>query len=330
MVLMPQTNTVGVSQKLHPEERSRLRKVVEAIKPPDVGVIVRTAARDREEEDLKRDLDFLIRKWKEIKNAAQLIPAPSLLYSEPELEIRVTRDLLNDEWERVITDSPAAHKRLRDYLKAVAPWLVEKVVLYQGKEPLFKSLDINRQIKEALRHEVALPSGGSIVIDPTEALISIDVNTGRYVGRSNLEDTVLRTNVEAAREIVRQLRLRDIRGHHRHRFHRHDRVEEPQGGSGSTRERTREGPHQDLRGGTVEAGAGGDDAQERLGRVDRSLRRNLPHVPGPRGHLPRTLTLSLGSSLYGGSVAILKVPRASLLATTSVTVIASAAWRSIH
>lgn len=212
MVLMPQTNTVGVSQKLHPEERSRLRKVVEAIKPPDVGVIVRTAARDREEEDLKRDLDFLIRKWKEIKNAAQRHSAPSLLYSEPELEIRVTRDLLNDEWERVITDSPAAHKRLRDYLKAVAPWLVEKVVLYQGKEPLFKSLDINRQIKEALRHEVALPSGGSIVIDPTEALTSIDVNTGRYVGRSNLEDTVLRTNVEAAREIVRQLRLRDIGG----------------------------------------------------------------------------------------------------------------------
>ncbi len=212
LVLMPQADTVGVSQKLHPEERARLRKVIDAIKPPEVGVIVRTAARDRDEKDLRRDLEFLLRKWKEIKGAAQKQSAPSLLYSEPELEIRVTRDLLSDDWERVITDSPTSHKRLKEYLKAVAPWLAEKVVLYQGKEPLFSSLDINRQIKEALRHEVPLPSGGSIVIDPTEALTAIDVNTGRFVGRSNLEDTVLRTNIEAAREIVRQLRLRDIGG----------------------------------------------------------------------------------------------------------------------
>ena len=147
---------------------------------PTVGVIVRTAARDRDEKDLRRDLEFLLRKWKEIKSAAQRQSAPSLLYSEPELEIRVTRDLLSDDWERVITDSPTSHKRLKEYLKAVAPWLAEKVVLYQGKEPLFSSLDINRQIKEALRHEVPLPSGGSIVIDPTEALTAIDVNTGRF------------------------------------------------------------------------------------------------------------------------------------------------------
>ncbi len=212
LVLMPQVRTVGVSQKLHPDERARLRKVIEDLKPADLGVIVRTAASERGAKELRRDLEFLLRKWKEIKEAAQRQPAPSLLYSEPELEVRVTRDLLSDDWDRVITDSPDAHRRLREYLKAVAPWLAEKVVLYQGKEPLFRALDINRQIKEALRREVPLPSGGSIVIDPTEALTAIDVNTGRYVGKSSLEETVLRNNIEAAREVVRQLRLRDIGG----------------------------------------------------------------------------------------------------------------------
>ncbi len=212
LVLLPQSRTVGVSQKLHPDERGRLRKIIESVKPADMGVIVRTAAQDRGEKEIRRDLEFLVRKWKEINNAAQRQSAPSLLYSEPELEVRVARDLLSDDWDRIITDSPAAQKRLREYLKAVAPWLVEKVVLYQGKEPLFRALDINRQIKDALRREVPLPSGGSIVIDPTEALTAIDVNTGRFVGRSSLEETVLRNNLEAAREIVRQLRLRDIGG----------------------------------------------------------------------------------------------------------------------
>lgn len=212
LVLLPQACSLGVSQKLHPEERQRLRELVEGIRPPHTGVIVRTAAQGRDEKELRRDLDFLLRKWKEIKAEAERRRAPALLFREPELEIKVVRDLLSEEWDRIVTDSPEAHGRLRDYLKSVEPALLEKLVLYRGREPLFRALDINRQIKEALRREIPLPSGGSIVIDPTEALTAIDVNTGRFVGRSNLEDTVLRTNLEAAREIVRQLRLRDIGG----------------------------------------------------------------------------------------------------------------------
>lgn len=212
LVLLPQVRTVGVSQKLGPEERARLRQLIERIKPPRVGAIVRTAAQGRGERELKRDLDYLSRKWREIEESSRQKPAPHLLYSEPELEIKVTRDLMNDDWDRIITDSPGAFHRIQDYLKAVAPWLVEKVVLYSGGEELFEVLGINQQIKLALRREVPLPSGGSIVIDPTEALTAIDVNTGRFVGKSSLEETVLRTNIEAAKEIVRQLRLRDIGG----------------------------------------------------------------------------------------------------------------------
>jgi ribonuclease G len=212
LVLLPQASNLGVSQKLHPEERQRLREMLEGIKPPRMGLIVRTAAQGQGEKELRRDLDFLMRKWKEIGAAAGRSKAPCLLYREPELEVRVVRDLLSEEWDRVVTDSLEAAARLREYLRSAAPRLEGKVVLYQGREPLFKALDINRQIKEALRREVPLPSGGSIVIDPTEALTAIDVNTGRFVGRSNLEDTVLRTNLEAAREVVRQLRLRDIGG----------------------------------------------------------------------------------------------------------------------
>ncbi len=212
LVLLPQARNLGISQKLHPEERQRLRELMEGMKPPDAGLIVRTAAQGRGEKELRRDLDFLLRKWKGIKAEAGRRGAPALLFREPELEIRVVRDLLSEEWDRIITDSPEAHDRLRDYLRSVEPSLERKLVLFRGREPLFKAMDINRQIKEALRREIPLPSGGSIVIDPTEALTAIDVNTGRFVGRSNLEDTVLRTNLEAAREVVRQLRLRDIGG----------------------------------------------------------------------------------------------------------------------
>ncbi len=212
LVLLPQVRTVGVSTRLSPEERSRLRKLVEGIKAPGTGLIVRTAAEGRGERDLKRDLDYLMKRWAEIKVESKRKPAPCCLYSEPELDVKMARDLMSDEFDRIVTDSNRVYNRLRAYLKTVSPWLADRVILYTGKTPLFEELDINRQIKEALRREVPLPSGGSIVIDPTEALTAIDVNTGSYVGKSSLEETVLRTNIEAAREIVRQLRLRDIGG----------------------------------------------------------------------------------------------------------------------
>jgi len=212
VVLLPQLETFGVSQKLDPAERDRLRSLVGKIKPPKMGIIVRTASAGADEKELEKDIAYLMKVWKSIEKEAKRAAAPAPLYRESELEIKVVRDVFNQEFKDCITDSRQAFRSIRNYLKKVAPDLVDKVQLYQGKDRLYDALDINRQIGEALKRQIGLPSGGSIVIDDTEALTAIDVNTGRYVGRSNLEKTVLKTNVEAAREIVRQIRLRDIGG----------------------------------------------------------------------------------------------------------------------
>ncbi len=212
VVLLPQLETFGVSQKLDPAERDRLRSLVGKIKPPKTGIIVRTASAGADEKELEKDIAYLMKVWKSIEKEAKRAAAPAPLYRESELEIKVVRDVFNQEFKDCITDSRQAFRSIRNYLKKVAPDLVDKVQLYQGKDRLYDALDINRQIGEALKRQIGLPSGGSIVIDDTEALTAIDVNTGRYVGRSNLEKTVLKTNVEAAREIVRQIRLRDIGG----------------------------------------------------------------------------------------------------------------------
>jgi len=212
LVLLPQVRTVGISHKLGDKERARLRQVVEEVKSRDVGVIVRTAARDVQAEELKKGLAYLNRQWRQVQRAADKRKAPALLYQEPELEIKVIRDIADSSYDRILVDSSKSFRRIRHYLKQVAPWLAERVVRYADGAPIFDALDINRQITEALRREVPLPSGGSIVIDNTEALTAIDVNTKRYVGKKSLEETVLRTNIEAVSEIVRQLRLRDIGG----------------------------------------------------------------------------------------------------------------------
>lgn len=212
LVLLPQVTTLGISHRLEEKERERLKKIVEGVRDKKTGLIVRTAARDAEAAELKKSLNYLNRTWKQIQKNAEKRKAPAVLYQEPELGIRVIRDIMDDTYQRVLVDSQKLQRRIRHYLRQVAPWLVDRIHLYRGKEPLFEVMDINRQIKEALRREVPLPSGGSIVIDRTEALTAIDVNTGSYVGKKSLEETVHRTNVEAAREIVRQLRLRDIGG----------------------------------------------------------------------------------------------------------------------
>ncbi len=212
VVLLPQLETFGVSQKLEPAERERLRSLVGKMKPANMGVIVRTASAGAQEKELEKDIAYLMKLWKGIQKDGNRVTAPASLYREVDLEIKVVRDVFNEEFKDCITDSRSAFRNIRNYLKKVAPDLVDKVQLYQGKDRLYDSLEINRQIGEALKRSVGLPSGGSIVIDDTEALTAIDVNTGRYVGRSNLEKTVLKTNVEAAREIVRQIRLRDIGG----------------------------------------------------------------------------------------------------------------------
>ena len=212
LVLLPQSKTVGISQKLGEEERERLRKIVEEVRPKDMGLIVRTAARDAEAAELRKSLAYLTRIWRQVHRSAEKKRAPALLYQEPDLEVKVVRDIMDHTFDRVLVDSHRSFRRIKNYLKIVAPDLAGRVVRYSGETPLFEALDINRQIKEALRREVPLPSGGYIVIDTTEALTAIDVNTGKYVGDKSLEETVLRTNIEAASEVVRQLRLRDIGG----------------------------------------------------------------------------------------------------------------------
>jgi ribonuclease E len=212
LVFLPQVRTMGISHKLSEDERTRLSKVLDEVRPRDVGLIVRTAAKDVEAAELKKSLAYLNRIWRHVHRAADKKRAPFVLYQEPELEIKVIRDIMDGSYQRILVDSHKPFRRIKQYLKQVAPDLVDRVQRYASDTPIFGAMDINRQIREALRREVRLPSGGYIVIDSTEALTAIDVNTGKYVGKKSLEDTVLQTNIEAVTEIVRQLRLRDIGG----------------------------------------------------------------------------------------------------------------------
>jgi Rne/Rng family ribonuclease len=212
LVLLPQVGTVGISHKLSEEERARLRKAVDEVRPKDIGIIVRTAARDAEAAELRKSLTYLNKVWRQVHRAAEKKRAPAILYQEPELELKVVRDIMDASYDRILADSHRSFRRIKHYLKLVAPSLAERVMRYADEKPIFEALDINRQIRDALSRSVPLPSGGSIVIDSTEALTAIDVNTGKYVGNKSLEETVLRTNIEAVAEVVRQLRLRDIGG----------------------------------------------------------------------------------------------------------------------
>jgi len=174
---------------------------------------VRTAADGATEEDFAHDIERLEKTWKEIEQRAKKAKPPKVLYEEPELTVRVVRDLFNDEeFTEIVTDSVPVFDSVRAYLHQVAPDLVELVHLHDGKLALFEEYHLVEQIHKALERKVWLPSGGYIVIDRTEAMTVVDVNTGRHVGKTNLEETVAKTNVEAAEEVARQLRLRDIGG----------------------------------------------------------------------------------------------------------------------
>jgi ribonuclease G len=212
LVYIPGATSVGVSRRLDDVERDRLRLVCKALDPSPGGVIIRTAAEGAGEEDIGRDLRFLQRVWDGVERRALAAGAPSLVYTEAELAMRSVRDLLGPEFGSVLVDDAKLHRRLVNYLRAVAPDLAVRVELREGNVPLFEQLGLDAEVKKALRRRVDLPSGGYIVIDHTEAMTVIDVNTGRYVGKRFLEDTTVKTNVEACREIVRQLRLRDIGG----------------------------------------------------------------------------------------------------------------------
>jgi ribonuclease E len=212
MVYMPQSKRSGVSRRLPDRERTRLKNMQRELKPPEGSTIIRTAAAKARKKDLQRDMDYLVRQWEETrKNIADAKP-PKLVYGEPDLAVRVVRDTLTRDFKTVFVDNKTEVGRIRDYLNRSAPELLDRVQHYKEKETLFSRFGVDKAIEAALRRKVGLPSGGHIVIDEAEALTAIDVNTGSYTGKKSLEDTVLKTNLEAAVEVVNQLRLRDIGG----------------------------------------------------------------------------------------------------------------------
>jgi ribonuclease E len=213
LVLVPNSTVTGISRRLGEDERKRLKAIYKKIKPDPHGLIVRTAAEGASEEALAADLGRLLEEWTAIEKRAKKAKAPAGLYEEPELTVRVVRDLFTDEEYRgLVTDSPRVYEIVTDYLRQADPDVVGKVRLHEGRLPVFEEFHIVEQIHKGLDRKVWLPSGGYIVIDRTEALTVIDVNTGKSVGKTNLEETVVNTNLEAAREVARQLRLRDIGG----------------------------------------------------------------------------------------------------------------------
>jgi ribonuclease E len=213
LVLVPNSDVTGISRRLPDEERNRLKLILRKIRPEGHGVIIRTAAEDADEDDLAADVARLLDEWKAIEKKAKRAKAPTTLYEEPELTVRSVRDLFTDEeFRELVTDSPRVYELVTQYLAGIAPDLLPKVRLHEGKLPVFEEFHVVEQIHKGLDRKVWLPSGGYIVIDRTEAMTVIDVNTGKSVGKTNLEETVVNTNVEAAREVARQLRLRDIGG----------------------------------------------------------------------------------------------------------------------
>lgn len=213
LVLAPNQDLQGISRRLPDEARRRLKSLLRRVKPTEHGVIVRTAAESATEQALEADLRRLLDIWEQIQKKAKKDKAPDVLYEEPELTVRVVRDLFTDEEYRgLVTDAPRVHTEVTKYLGEVAPDLAEKVQLHGGPLPAFEEHRIVEQIHKALDKKVWLPSGGYLFIERTEAMTIVDVNTGKSVGKTNLEETVVNTNLEAAREAARQLRLRDIGG----------------------------------------------------------------------------------------------------------------------
>ena len=219
LVFMPTVDHVGVSRKIDSrEERSRLRAIVREFREQHGftgGLIIRTAAGGRPKEDIVSDLSYFHRVWTEIRQKAETSRAPAVVYQEQSLVAKLLRDLLTDDYQAIRIDNALEHRRVLELIERIMPSLAPKVKLYEKEYPIFEEYGVQAEIDKALRSKVWLKSGGSIVINQTEALVAIDVNTGRYVGKKSagrLEDTILKTNLEAAKEIVRQVRLRDLGG----------------------------------------------------------------------------------------------------------------------
>ena len=213
LVYVPDGGASGISRRLPDAERDRLKKIVKEIRPSEAGVIVRTAAEGASADELAADLERLKKSWESIKGKSRRGRPPKALYEEPELLERVIRDVFSPaEFEKIVTDSKDVHSRIREYLETVAPDQLSRLELHDGTLPLLEEFHVTEQISKALERKIWLPSGGYLIIDRVEAMTVIDVNTGKSVGKTNLEETVVGTNLEAAKEIARQLRLRDIGG----------------------------------------------------------------------------------------------------------------------
>ncbi|MEV4688450.1 Rne/Rng family ribonuclease [Microbacterium sp. LWH3-1.2] len=213
LVYVPGGNMNGISRKLPDTERARLKKILKEVLPESSGVIVRTAAEGATEDQLTRDVQRLTNQWEHISKQIETIQAPALLHSEPDLLVKIVRDVFNEDFSKMLIQGDDAHHTISKYLESVAPDLLERVERYEGEHDPFDVFRVTEQIEKALDRKVWLPSGGSLVIDRTEAMTVVDVNTGKFVGSGgNLEETVTKNNLEAAEEIVRQLRLRDIGG----------------------------------------------------------------------------------------------------------------------
>ncbi|MFE0734666.1 Rne/Rng family ribonuclease, partial [Streptomyces sp. NPDC058855] len=215
LVYVPEGSMTGISRKLPDTERARLKTILKKIVPEDAGVIVRTAAEGASEDELRRDVERLQAQWEDIQKKANQIStsAPSLLYGEPDMTVRVVRDIFNEDFSKVIVSGDEAWETIHGYVSHVAPDLVDRLSRWTSEVDVFATYRIDEQLMKALDRKVWLPSGGSLVIDKTEAMVVVDVNTGKFTGQGgNLEETVTRNNLEAAEEIVRQLRLRDLGG----------------------------------------------------------------------------------------------------------------------
>jgi ribonuclease G len=213
LVYMPTVDHIGISRRIeHDEEKDRLRQIVEQIRPPGTGFIVRTAAEGKSEEDLHADMEFLVGLWQDIARRRENRRAPLLIHSDLDVTSKVLRDILTEDVDRIVVDTQEEYDKIVRFIGTFMPRLKYVIELYDDDEPIFDAFGLEVEIARALGRKVWLKSGGYIIIEQTEALTAVDVNTGRYVGKHNLEDTILKTNLEAVREIAFQLRLRNIGG----------------------------------------------------------------------------------------------------------------------
>ena len=213
LVLMPEFNSIGISRRIEDEAvRERLLATIEELRPKDKGIIIRTAAVEAQTEHLKKDLDSLLKVWETVQERRQKCSAPTLLYQEPDLVLKTTRDLYTEDVGEIVVDDPQVYEQLQHFMQDSVPGAREKLKLYNDKDLIFDYYGLEIEIANSLARKVWLHSGGYLVIDQTEALTSFDVNTGKFVGSLNAQDTILKTNLEAINEIVHQLRIRNLGG----------------------------------------------------------------------------------------------------------------------